>query len=214
MSRSVSLAILAAAAVFGAAQPAAARVDINVDLSAQTMEVTSSSGSYSWPISSARDGYTTPHGTFGVQRMEAMHLSHKYHNSPMPHSLFFTGGYAIHGSYEIAALGTPASHGCIRLSPGHAAQLYRMVAAEGGRISITGTPPDGDLRYAGDSAERTGDDELESAPRREHFRRASARQYSRGYPIGGEGSYGFGAYGYYPVTGEGDRGFFTQPDDF
>ena len=52
-----------------------------------------------------RSGYHTPHGSFGIQRMEVMHRSHKYYNSPMPHSLFFTGGYAIHGTYETASLG-------------------------------------------------------------------------------------------------------------
>lgn len=39
----------------------------------------------------------------------------------MPHSIFFHGGYAIHGSYEINRLGGPASHGCIRLHPANAA---------------------------------------------------------------------------------------------
>lgn len=122
--------------------PAQARVSIEVNLATQTMHVASATGDYVWPISSARAGYRTPHGSYGIQRMEVMHRSHKYHNSPMPHSLFFTGGYAIHGTYSTAALGRPASHGCIRIAPGNAAALYRMVAAEGGRISITGAVPD------------------------------------------------------------------------
>lgn len=121
---------------------AKARVAIQVDLSSQTMHVSSASGDYDWPISSARSGFSTPRGTYGVQRMEAMHRSHKYNNAPMPHSLFFSGGYAIHGSYEIAALGQPASHGCIRLAPGNAAALYEMVRAEGAAIRITGSAPD------------------------------------------------------------------------
>jgi hypothetical protein len=61
--------------------------------------------------------------------------------SPMPYSIFFAGGYAIHGTYSVAQLGRPASHGCIRLSPGHAQQLFQMVKAEGASISISGTPP-------------------------------------------------------------------------
>ena len=122
-------------------RPAEARVDIAVDLGAQTMRVSTAEGDYVWPISSARMGYDTPRGTFSIKRLEAMHRSHKYHNSPMPHSMFFAGGYAIHGTYETSALGEPASHGCIRLAPGDAAQLYRMVAAEGGRVTIAGNPP-------------------------------------------------------------------------
>jgi len=49
----------------------------------------------------------------------------------MPHSIFFHGGYAIHGSYEINRLGGPASHGCIRLHPANAATLFALVKTEG-----------------------------------------------------------------------------------
>jgi hypothetical protein len=70
-----------------------------------------------------------------------MHYSHKYHMSPMPYSIFFLGGYAIHGTYATGYLGRPASHGCVRLSTEHAAILFHMVQAEGARISISGTPP-------------------------------------------------------------------------
>ena len=49
----------------------------------------------------------------------------------MPHSIFFHGGFAIHGSYEISRLGGPASHGCIRLHPSDAAALYTLVRTEG-----------------------------------------------------------------------------------
>ena len=146
------------------AAPAEARVMIHADLSSQTMSVSSASGDYEWPISSARFGFSTPRGTFGVQRMEAMHRSHKYHNSPMPYSLFFSGGYAIHGTYETASLGRPASHGCIRIAPENAAALFQMVQAEGGAITITGSAPDGAIRYARRAASRTyarnhGDDD-------------------------------------------------------
>jgi lipoprotein-anchoring transpeptidase ErfK/SrfK len=54
------------------------------------------------------------------QRLAASWFSKLYYNSPMPHSIFFSGGYAIHGSYEINRLGGPASHGCIRLHPANA----------------------------------------------------------------------------------------------
>jgi len=54
-----------------------------------------------------------------------------YYDSPMPHSIFFHGGYAIHGSYEINRLGGPASHGCIRLHPVNAATLFALVKGEG-----------------------------------------------------------------------------------
>jgi lipoprotein-anchoring transpeptidase ErfK/SrfK len=96
---------------------------------------------YRWPISSGRIGYSTPHGTYRPQRLAVMWRSHRYHMSPMPHSIFFRGGYAIHGTYATAYLGARASHGCIRLSPGHAATLFSLVQSAGfghTRITITG----------------------------------------------------------------------------
>ena len=120
--------------------PAHAITNIHINLSTQTMHVRSSSGSYSWPVSTARAGYVTPRGSFSPKSLRRMHYSRRYDNSPMPHSIFFRGGYAIHGSYATGSLGRPASHGCVRLAPAHAAMLYRMVQTEGGRITISGSP--------------------------------------------------------------------------
>jgi len=63
--------------------------------------------------------------------MSARWYSTVYHNAPMPHAIFFHGGYAIHGSYDTAHLGGPASHGCVRLHPSAAAALYDLVQREG-----------------------------------------------------------------------------------
>src|SRR5580693_2527138 len=79
-----------------------------------------------------------------TERLARTWFSKKYYNSPMPHSIFFHGGFAIHGSYEISRLGGPASHGCVRLHPSNAATLYALVQKEGAgntRIVITGSNP-------------------------------------------------------------------------
>lgn len=121
--------------------PARAAVDISVDLSSQTMHVQADNGAYyEWPISSARRGYITPRGNYHVQRLETMHYSHEYHMAPMPHSIFFRGGYAIHGGYSAASMGVPRSHGCVRLSSANAATLFALVRKEGAHIHITGEP--------------------------------------------------------------------------
>ena len=127
--------------VFMLQTQASAKVRIDIDLSSQSMRVDGDAGSFNFPISSARAGYTTPRGYYRPQRLARMHYSKKYHISPMPYSIFFRGGYAIHGTGAVGQLGRPASHGCIRLSPANAATLYQMVQAEGARISISGTPP-------------------------------------------------------------------------
>ena len=79
---------------------------------------------YTWRVSTGRPGYGTPAGVFHPQWMAARWFSRVYYNAPMPHAIFFHGGFAIHGSYDIARLGGPASHGCIRLHPNDAAVLY------------------------------------------------------------------------------------------
>ena len=121
------------------ATEASASVTVQISNSAQRMRVYVDGGlTYAWPVSTARRGYRTPAGSYRVQRMERMWYSRKYHMSPMPYSLFFRGGYAIHGTNSIRQLGRPASHGCVRLHPGDAAALYRLVQSRGGaRIVVT-----------------------------------------------------------------------------
>ncbi|MEP9349679.1 L,D-transpeptidase [Xanthobacter sp. KR7-225] len=119
-------------ALCGFAAAAEASVVARIDLSSQRMTVTVNGiPSYSWPVSTARRGYVTPTGSYRPQRMYRSYFSRKYYNSPMPYSIFFRGGYAIHGSYAVNQLGTPASHGCIRLHPANAATLYSLVQSHG-----------------------------------------------------------------------------------
>ena len=117
--------LLIAALLF--ATPAMAETDITISKSHQRMTVHSSEGSYSWPVSTARRGYYTPTGVFHPYSLQLMHYSRKYDNAPMPHSIFFSGGYAIHATPHVGNLGRPASHGCVRLSPSNAATLYGIV---------------------------------------------------------------------------------------
>ncbi len=109
------------------ATPAAAETNITISKSHQLMQVDSDYGSYQWRVSTARKGYYTPTGTFHPYSLQLMHYSKKYDNAPMPHSIFFSGGYAIHATPHVGALGRPASHGCVRLSPSNAATLYQIV---------------------------------------------------------------------------------------
>src|SRR5712692_7267932 len=131
--RSWICASFVAAALMGLlASAAGAHVLINVDKSSQQMTVSvDGAPRYRFTVSTGRPGLGTPSGTFHPQRMEPTWFSKEYYNSPMPHSIFFHGGYAIHGSYEINRLGGPASHGCIRLHPQNAATLFALVKQQG-----------------------------------------------------------------------------------
>jgi lipoprotein-anchoring transpeptidase ErfK/SrfK len=59
--------------------------------------------------------------------MHKMWHSRKYDMSPMPYSVFYHGGYAIHGTSYVKKLGRPASHGCVRLATANAAKFYSLV---------------------------------------------------------------------------------------
>ncbi len=131
------LAVSLAALSFGflpAASCAEAGVRVEVDRASQTMDViVDGVHRYTWRVSTGRPGYGTPAGVFHPRMMAARWFSLIYYNSPMPHAIFIYGGIAIHGSYEIARLGGPASHGCIRLHPTDAAILFDLVQREGMR---------------------------------------------------------------------------------
>jgi len=109
-----------------------AGVNIRIDISSQSMVVDVDGRSYGrWKVSTARQGYYTPRGAWKPYLLKKMHYSRKYDNSPMPHSIFFLGGYAIHATNYVKYLGRPASHGCIRLHPRNAAKLYALVQKHG-----------------------------------------------------------------------------------
>ena len=130
--RRIVFAAVCAVLALSAASRAEANVLVRVDRATQTMEVTVDGASlYRWRVSTGRRGFGTPAGTYRPQRMAARWFSTVYYNAPMPHAIFFRGGYAIHGSYDIARLGGPASHGCIRLHPSAAAALFGLVQREG-----------------------------------------------------------------------------------
>ncbi len=116
------------------ALPAAARagVLVQIDKSSQRMTVSvDGAARYTWPVSTGRGGYGTPSGRFRPQMMMRSYFSKKYYGSPMPHSIFFHKGYAIHGTNYISRLGGPASHGCVRLHPANAATLFALVQRAG-----------------------------------------------------------------------------------
>jgi lipoprotein-anchoring transpeptidase ErfK/SrfK len=116
-------------------------VDVTINISSQSMSVFVNGWPYGfWKVSTARAGYHTPRGSYRVTRTARVYYSKKYDNAPMPNSVFFYGGFAIHGTNSIRSLGRPASHGCVRLHPADAADLYALVEEYGRqrtRITLT-----------------------------------------------------------------------------
>lgn len=112
-----------------------------VSIATQTMTVSVDGRViHQWPVSTAHKGYVTPRGSWRPKRLHRMWYSSKYDNSPMPYSVFYNGGYAIHGTGSVRQLGRPASHGCVRLQTGNAALFYSLVREVGAgntRIIVT-----------------------------------------------------------------------------
>ena len=108
---------------------ARAGILIQVDKTTQRMTVSRDGQTlYDWPVSTGMAGYSTPRGAFSPSRMVADYHSREWDDAPMPHAIFFTGrGHAIHGSNHTRRLGTPASHGCVRLYNEDVKSLFRQV---------------------------------------------------------------------------------------
>jgi hypothetical protein len=131
------------------AVPASANILITIDKSTQQMSVAVDGAErYVWPVSTGRPGYDTPSGTFKPNRMDADHYSQEWDNAPMPHAVFFDlDGHAIHGFFDVKHLGRAVSHGCVRLSPDHAATLFGLIKGQGmseTKVVVAGRTPGGD----------------------------------------------------------------------
>ena len=85
---------------------------------------------FKWQVSTGKRGFDTPRGSYKVSWLDEHHKSKQYNDAPMPYSIFFDNGRAIHGF--AGGVGGPASHGCVRLSTGNAKTLFRLVEQEQG----------------------------------------------------------------------------------
>jgi len=95
---------------------------------------------YWGPVSTGRDycpdigrGCRTSTGTFAIHQKEgAGCVSTKFPvgrgGAPMPYCMFFHGGYALHGSYEVP--GYNDSHGCVRMFVDDAKWLNQQFTAD------------------------------------------------------------------------------------
>lgn len=107
---------------------ATAGVKAVIDKSEQTMSV-SQNGThlYTWKVSTGKKLRWTHNGTFGMQSMDADHFSSRYNNAAMPHSVFYDGNRAIHGTDKVWRLGYQDSMGCVRLSRQNAKIFFNLV---------------------------------------------------------------------------------------
>jgi lipoprotein-anchoring transpeptidase ErfK/SrfK len=126
------LAVFVGLALAQMEEAVAASLTANISLSTQTMTVVHRGRVVGrWPVSTARRGKVTPTGSWSAKWTSRNHRSSRYNNAPMPYSVFYSGNYAVHGTYQTGKLGRPASAGCVRLSPANAAKFYSLAKAVG-----------------------------------------------------------------------------------
>ncbi len=133
-SASASIVTAASAALIGSltSTPAGAEVVVNISKSQQQLAViVDGAERHRWPVSTGSRRYETPNGEFRPIRLERKWYSRKYNWTPMPYSIFFHRGYAVHGTTEKRNLGRAVSHGCVRLLPANASTLFSLVRAHG-----------------------------------------------------------------------------------
>jgi hypothetical protein len=134
MRRSVGAAVVVGLCLvsgFAAVGGASAEIVVSINKSKQRMAVVVDGAQlHVWKVSTGLGG-GPPSGTYRPERLARQWYSRKYNMSPMPHSIFFHEGYAIHGTVYVSRLGQRASHGCVRLHPANAAVLFDLVRSHG-----------------------------------------------------------------------------------
>jgi lipoprotein-anchoring transpeptidase ErfK/SrfK len=132
--RCSAAAVLAAAVwllALSLADRANAEVVIAINKSTQRLHVmVDGAERYVWKTSTGTGG-GPKNGAYRPERMERSWYSPKFGMSPMPYSIFFHEGYAIHGTIYLSRLGSRASHGCVRLHPDNAKILFDLVREQG-----------------------------------------------------------------------------------
>ncbi|MEO0326933.1 MAG: L,D-transpeptidase, partial [Myxococcota bacterium] len=91
---------------------------------------------YATSVSTGREGFETPVGTFRVQSkhvsttMDDLMSADPYQIEDVPWTLYFEGNYALHGAFWHGGFGRVRSHGCVNLAPADARWLFHWAGPE------------------------------------------------------------------------------------
>jgi hypothetical protein len=139
----------------------------------------------------------------------------------MPHAVFFDlDGHAIHGFFDVKHLGRAVSHGCVRLSPDHAATLYSLIKAQGmseTKVVVAGHTPGGDNTPVARSHlpmnETVSSDQGYSQQPSAYYGQQGYGQQGHGQPTYGQRFYGQPIYAQRPYPSQSYYGqsYYGQP---
>jgi lipoprotein-anchoring transpeptidase ErfK/SrfK len=85
---------------------------------------------YAVIVSTGTDETPTITGNFAVQtKHRSTRMQGDGYDVPdVPFTMYYHGGYAIHGAYWHRRFGTPVSHGCVNVAVNHAEWLFNWAA--------------------------------------------------------------------------------------
>ncbi len=101
---------------------------IEIDLSDQVLRAWDGKTIvYMMPVSTGKRSTPTPTGKYRVQtKLRSTRMrGDGYDIANVPYTMYYHGGYAIHGAPWRKNFNVPGSHGCVNLSVKHARMLYR-----------------------------------------------------------------------------------------
>jgi hypothetical protein len=90
-----------------------------------------------WLVRGGSSSHPTRVGRFKVYYRDKDHVSSLY-DSPMPHSQFFSGGQAFHGSVLMMDPFVDHSHGCVNMYREDARQLWKLTVKHPLKVRVYG----------------------------------------------------------------------------
>ncbi len=81
-------------------------------------------------VSTGKKSTPTPTGVFNIYtKLRKTRMRGEGYDVPnVPHTMYYQGGYGIHGAYWHKKFGTPVSHGCVNVAPNHAKKLFNWAS--------------------------------------------------------------------------------------
>ncbi len=81
-------------------------------------------------VSTGKRSTPTPTGVFNIYvKLRKTRMRGEGYDVPnVPYTMYYQGGYGIHGAYWHNKFGTPVSHGCVNVAPNHAKRLFNWAS--------------------------------------------------------------------------------------
>jgi lipoprotein-anchoring transpeptidase ErfK/SrfK len=81
-------------------------------------------------VSTGKKSTPTPTGVFKIytKLVKTRMKGEDYDIPNVPHTMYYQGGYGIHGAFWHNNFGTPVSHGCVNVAPNHAKRIFNWAS--------------------------------------------------------------------------------------